>query len=63
MEVTNIKNIFKKPELYYGQKINIKGWIRTIRTSKNVGFIEVNDGTFFSNIQVIFDNELSNNED
>ncbi|MBG0765295.1 MAG: asparagine--tRNA ligase, partial [Tissierellales bacterium] len=53
MEVTNIKNIFKKPELYYGQKINIKGWIRTIRTSKNVGFIEVNDGTFFSNIQVI----------
>ncbi len=63
MEVTNIKNIFKKPELYYGQQINIKGWIRTIRTSKNIGFIEINDGTFFNNIQVIFDNELSNNED
>jgi len=62
MEVTNIKNIFKKPELYYGQELNIKGWIRTIRTSKSIGFIEINDGTFFDNIQVIFDENLTNNE-
>ncbi|MFO7887512.1 MAG: asparagine--tRNA ligase [Eubacteriales bacterium] len=63
MEVTNIKNIFKKPELYYGQELNIKGWVRTIRTSKSIGFIEVNDGTFFDNIQVIFDENLINNEE
>jgi len=63
MEVTNIKKIFKKPELYYGQELNIKGWVRTIRTSKSIGFIEVNDGTFFDNIQVIFDENLMNNEE
>jgi len=63
METVNIKNIFKKPNLFYGQDVNIKGWIRTIRTSKNIGFIEINDGTFFSNIQVIFDNNLENNEE
>jgi len=63
MEKANIKKIFKNPDLFYGQDVNIKGWIRTIRTSKNIGFIEINDGTFFSNIQIIFDNSLENNEE
>lgn len=38
----------------------MSGWVRTVRSSKNFGFIELNDGTFFKNIQVVFDEKLDN---
>ena len=38
------------------QKINIKGWVRTKRGSKNVSFIAMNDGSTINNIQVVVDN-------
>ncbi|MDZ7543471.1 asparagine--tRNA ligase, partial [Clostridium perfringens] len=40
--------------------IKISGWIKTLRASNAFGFIEVNDGTFFKNVQVVFDNKLAN---
>ncbi|SHD77256.1 asparaginyl tRNA synthetase [[Clostridium] ultunense Esp] len=58
--VIEIKNLFKEPEKYLNQEIEIQGWIRTIRSSKKFGFIEVNDGTFFTNLQVVFDEKLEN---
>ena len=57
---TAIKAIFRQPETYLNQNITIKGWIRTIRTSKNFGFIEINDGGFFKNLQVVFEDTLEN---
>lgn len=39
----------------YGKDVEISGWVRTIRDSKSVGFIEINDGTDFRNIQVVFE--------
>lgn len=39
----------------YGAKINIKGWVRTRRGNKNVGFIALNDGSSINNIQVVAD--------
>ena len=60
MEKVTIKELFKKSEDYYGKEIMIQGWIRTLRDSKNFGFIEVNDGSYFKNIQVVFDNSLDN---
>ena len=63
MENTLIKEIFRNTENYLEKEVQISGWVRTIRDSKNFGFIEVNDGSFFSNIQVVFDNKLDNFEE
>lgn len=58
-----IKNLFRTPEEFYEKEITISGWIRTVRDSKTFGFLEINDGSFFKNIQVVFDNKLSNFEE
>ena len=58
-----IKDLFRNTENYVGKQVQISGWIRTIRDSKNFGFIELNDGSFFKNVQIVFDTELSNFED
>lgn len=56
-----IKELFASPESFDGKEINISGWIRTLRASNAFGFIEVNDGTFFKNIQVVFESEILDN--
>lgn len=55
-----IKYIFQNHEKLLGQKIKIQGWTRTTRSSKAFGFIELNDGTFFKNLQVVFEESLPN---
>lgn len=44
-------------------KVELQGWIRTNRGSKNVGFIELNDGTYFKNAQLVYPAELANFEE
>lgn len=47
-----------------GRKVTVSGWVRTVRDSKNLVFIQVNDGSCFANIQLTFDrNAPSNNAD
>ncbi|ARC84092.1 asparagine--tRNA ligase [Clostridium argentinense CDC 2741] len=60
MEKVLVKQIYREKEKYSDQMISISGWIRTLRASKNFGFIEINDGSFFKNIQVVFEEELEN---
>ncbi|MEN8907670.1 MAG: asparagine--tRNA ligase [Clostridiales bacterium] len=60
MEYTLLSNIFEDSKSYFNEELNINGWIRTIRDSKNFGFIELNDGTYFKNVQIVFDDSLSN---
>ncbi|MCH3965587.1 MAG: asparagine--tRNA ligase [Clostridium sp.] len=60
MEITLVRSIYKDIEKFADKDIKISGWIRTIRDSKSFGFIEINDGTFFKNIQVVFDAGLDN---
>ena len=43
-----------------GKEVLVCGWIRSIRDTKSFGFIEINDGSFFKNLQVVFDNSLDN---
>ena len=50
-----VSDIYKSPESFGGKEVKISGWIRTIRASNAFGFIEVNDGTYFKNIQVVFE--------
>ena len=54
MEQT-IRTIYKDPSKYQDQKINLKGWIRNHRDQKEFGFINLNDGTFFETIQVVYE--------
>ncbi|NBH14359.1 asparagine--tRNA ligase [Lachnospiraceae bacterium] len=60
MELINIKDLYRKKEEYLEKEISVGGWVRSIRNSKNFGFIVVNDGTFFEALQVVYDDGLSN---
>lgn len=42
--------------------VQIQGWVRTNRSNKNVGFIELNDGTYFRNVQLVYANTIENFE-
>ncbi len=55
-----IKDIYRDTEKYLDQEVILEGWIRTSRTSKSFGFIELNDGTFFKNLQIVIDEDLEN---
>lgn len=55
-----IKSIYRNSKEYLSKEVKISGWIRTLRSSNAFGFIEVNDGSFFKNIQVVFQNNLDN---
>lgn len=53
----DIRQIFKEADTLGGKTLTVHGWVRTIRTSKNFGFIELNDGTFFKNLQIVIEEE------
>jgi len=63
IETTEIKQIMREPELYIGKRVELAGWIRNIRVSKQFGFIELNDGSFFQNLQIVFEDKLDNFEE
>ena len=58
-----VREINKNTKKYINKDIVVSGWVRTLRSSKNFGFIEMNDGTFFKNIQIVFDTSLDNYND
>ena len=60
MENILIKELFRNAENYYSKEIKVSGWVRTVRDSKTFGFIEINDGSFFKNLQIVFDDSLNN---
>ena len=55
---TTVQKIYENSEKYLNKELELEGWIRTLRASKNFGFIELNDGTFFKNLQIVFGEEL-----
>jgi asparaginyl-tRNA synthetase len=57
---TTIKKIFADHEPFLQQTLEVRGWIRTQRESKNFAFIELNDGSCFKNLQVVYGDELAN---
>lgn len=63
MKAIDIKELYKIASTLYDKEVCINGWIKTIRDSKNFGFIEINDGTFFKNVQIVFENNLENFEE
>ena len=61
MERTTIAAIFADREALSGQTVTVCGWARTIRDMKTFGFIELNDGSCFKNLQVVMDANVLNN--
>ena len=63
MKNTLVKELYKNIDSFADTEIKVSGWVRTLRDSKTFGFIELNDGSFFNNVQIVFDNNLENFEE
>ena len=63
MKQITVKELYKDTNKFKDKKITIEAWVKTVRDSKTFGFIELNDGTFFKNVQVVFTDQLDNFEE
>ena len=63
MEKVTIKDLYRITENYIDKTVEVAGWVRTVRDSKAFGFIELNDGSFFNNLQIVFNDKLANFEE
>lgn len=54
-----IKDLYKNTSNYANKDITVEGWVRTVRDSKTFGFIELNDGSFFKNVQVVVTDKMA----
>lgn len=55
-----IKDLYKNTDNFIDTEVTVSGWVKTVRDSKTFGFIELNDGSFFKNVQIVFDDQLTN---
>ena len=60
MQEVTVKQIILSGDSLLEQSITLAGWVRTVRESKDFGFIELNDGSFFKNVQIVFESKLPN---
>ena len=60
MELITVRELFKNTQKYVDQEIQIGGWVRNKRPSKQFGFIVLNDGTYFTPVQVVYNDSIEN---
>jgi asparaginyl-tRNA synthetase len=58
-----VKQLYRETAQYLNKEIKVSGWVRTARSSKEFGFIELNDGSFFKSVQIVYDTTLNNFND
>ena len=58
-----IREIYADMAKYDGKTVTVGGWVRNLRDSKAFGFIDLNDGSYFKSVQVVFEREKINNYD
>ena len=63
MQRIRIKQLFKEKDSYKEQSVTLCGWVRTNRAQAQFGFLNINDGSYFDNLQVVYDNNLENFEE
>ncbi len=63
MKKVTIKDLYRNTKNYIDKTVEVAGWVRTVRDSKAFGFIELNDGSFFNNLQIVFNDKLANFEE
>lgn len=54
----DLKDLYRNYEDYSGKEIRVYGWIKSIRSNNNIGFIELNDGSTLKNVQIVMENSL-----
>ncbi len=57
-----IKELFLQKEKYFEQKVFVYGWVRSNRSQAQFGFLNINDGSYFDSLQVVYENTLTNFE-
>ncbi len=60
MELISVRELFKNTQAYVGKEVQVGGWVRSIRASKQFGFIVLNDGTYFTPVQVVYHDTMDN---
>ncbi len=60
VEVTDIRDLYRRKEEFVGREVTVGGWVRSNRDSKSFGFLVINDGTFFEPLQVVYGEGLEN---
>jgi len=60
MGLVDIRQLYRNKEQYIGKKVQVGGWIRSVRDSKTFGFIVLNDGTYFETLQVVYHDSMEN---
>ena len=60
MELIDIRELYRNKDQYLGKKVQVGGWVRSIRDSKNFGFIVMNDGTYFEPLQIVYHDKMDN---
>ena len=63
MNLIEIRELYKNQDAYLDKEITVGGWVRSIRDSKAFGFIVINDGTFFTPLQVVYHDDMENFEE
>ena len=63
MERVKIAALWKDAAAYADKTITVCGWVRTIRDQKNFGFIDLNDGSSFKGVQIVFERAVLDNYD
>ena len=61
MKEITLRELFRNTDAYAGQEVLIKGWVRNNRNSNKFGFIELNDGSFFKSVQVVYEEAFLDN--
>ncbi len=62
MNIITIRELNKKSRELGGKEVELCGWVRSVRASKNFGFIVLHDGTFFEPVQIVYDEKIENFE-
>ena len=60
MDLISVRELFKNTSAYADKEITVGGWVRANRKSKQFGFISLNDGTFFTPVQVVYTDAMEN---
>ena len=60
MDLVSVRELFKDTAAYAGKEISVGGWVRSNRKSKQFGFISLNDGTYFTPVQVVYTDAMDN---
>ena len=63
MKDVQLRQLHRNTAEYADKEIVVRGWVRTNRSSNKFGFIELNDGTFFKSVQVVYEADKIDNFD